>query len=247
MQTKTLSPIGTKLVAVKSFEDIRVGDIGTIDEITESNKYLVRFLDNLGKRRNDWYLGSDLTFNKGANEFGVCMEVYQESVTEITIQTPDGMVIDEENSTFSKIKFKLKEKCYPKTWNELKCIKGYFVESNSRITKAFADSSTGKGPCCSENKSIFTTKEQAKASIALAQLTQLVEVYNEGWKPDWRDLNQSKFIIEVLSGLFEVDEYSSNCTLLAFKEDYLAKLFLQNFKDLIKEASPLLFGYTFKD
>lgn len=108
----------------------------------------------------------------------------------------------------------LAKKELPKTWEELKEIKGYFVNSRSYI-------STFNGSCLLDNRNLFATIEQAEASIALAQLSQLREVYRQGWVPG---------------------EYSfvSINNFLSFQDEETRDLFLENFKDLIEKASPLM-------
>jgi len=68
----------------------------------------------------------------------------------------------------------------PKTWEELGRVKGYHVSDNvDSILSLYSNP---------WNKQVYRTKEQAKASIALAQLSQLMFIYNEGWKPNWKML-----------------------------------------------------------
>lgn len=48
---------------------------------------------------------------------------------ELKIEIPDGYEIDRENSTFEKIVFKKIESKLPKSWEELKIISGYYLDS----------------------------------------------------------------------------------------------------------------------
>ena len=152
----------------------------------------------------------------------------------LKISIPDGYEIDEALSTFENIVFKPTVAALPKTWKELNKIDGYFVHSGTAAIVV-----TGKIDVTTSNRNIFATKEQAEASTALAQLSQLMQVYNNGWVPDWKDGNY-KYIIELSK---DEPRIVHNCTLsafLAFKNIELAKLFLENFKDLIIIAKPLL-------
>lgn len=115
----------------------------------------------------------------------------------------------------------LGKKQLPKTWEELEYIRGYFVANDSIIGGCIKSTTT------KESKNIFATKEQAEASIALAMLSQLREVYRDGWKPDWEDGNQEKYCI-VFSEF------------LSFQSPEIRDLFLENFRELIKEAKPLM-------
>jgi len=154
---------------------------------------------------------------------------------ELKIQVPRGYEIDKENSTFEKIVFKKVEKELPKCWEELGEIKGWYVDSFSDIMPC------DKGDTDKDNdKNIFPTIEEAEACLALAQLCQLRDRYNDGWKPDWEDDNQFKWNIHV----FKDDIYTmANLfvkKVLVFKTEELRDKFLENFRNLIETAKPLL-------
>ena len=153
---------------------------------------------------------------------------------ELKIQVPGGYEIDKENSTFENIVFKKVENELPKSWEELKIIKGYYADSWGDIcgNEVILDNS-------SDNRNVFPTKEEAEACVALAQLCQLRDRYNGGWKPDWED-NSEKYIIyfhadKIISG----DTYRAQ-SVLHFKTEELRDRFLENFEDLIWVARPLL-------
>lgn len=166
----------------------------------------------------------------------------------LKINIPEGMEIDENRSTFAEIFFKPKEKQLPRTWRDLVTITGYFVNhKNSHVEKAYPYKELNQADASDyNNKNIFETKEQATAALALAQLTQLMKAYNGDWKPNWSDCYEPKYTINYVSVL-EVNKTFTKHNLLAFYSEKVADLFLANFKDLIKEAYPLLYGYSFKD
>lgn len=154
---------------------------------------------------------------------------------ELKIEVPQGYEIDKEKSTFEKIVFKKVENELPKSWEELGEIKGWYVDSFSDIMPC------DKGDTDKDNdKNIFPTIEEAEACLALAQLCQLRDRYNDGWKPDWEDDNQFKWNIHV----FKDDIYTmANLfvkKVLVFKTEELRDKFLENFRDLIETAKPLL-------
>ena len=133
--------------------------------------------------------------------------------------------------TFSE----LGEKELPKSWEELVKISGYYTNIESEI-KACCNYSTSD----KRQKNIFATKEQAEASIALAQLSQLMKVYNDGWETNWEDNEQNKFCV-----YFFKNEIATECSyslhfFLAFKDEKTRDLFLENFRELILTAKPLL-------
>jgi hypothetical protein len=152
----------------------------------------------------------------------------------IKIEIPVGYEIDTEKSTFEQIVFKEIKKELPKSWEELGVIGGYWVYYNSTTIH-------DEDKIISDHKNIFKTKAQAQASIALAQLSQLRDVYRQGWKPDWKNTDTKHAVIklnEILTTSFE----SCYPKFLSFQSREIAEQFLKNFKDLVEEASPLLFG-----
>ena len=154
---------------------------------------------------------------------------------ELKIEVPAGYEIDKEHSTFEKIIFKKAEKELPETWEDLKTINGFFVSNLSNIEKTIDNSITAI-----QNRNIFPTKEEAEACLALAQLCQLRDRYNDGWKPDWEDGEEQKHVIIIHTGRIHVETFFSIQHLLAFKTEELRYKFLENFRDLIEIAKPLL-------
>lgn len=153
----------------------------------------------------------------------------------LKINAPKGFEVDKEKSTFEEIVFKPIVKELPKKWEDLGKISGWFVSTDSYAKGAIDQFSTPF------NRNVFATEAQAKASIALAQLTQLREVYRDGWQPDWTNSSQSKYIIDRWKSDFRTVEYKSSNNFLSFQSEEIIDQFLKNFKDLIEEASPLLF------
>lgn len=149
------------------------------------------------------------------------------------IEIPKGYEIDKEQSTFEEIVFKPITKGFLKTWEELEFISGYYNDG-SCFVKEVTECEVNNF-----NKNIFATKEQAEASIALAQLSQLMKVYNDGWNPDWTN-TEDKYVIFVHSNEIRAEYYTFIQRFLAFKTLELRDNFLENFKDLILTAKPLL-------
>lgn len=143
----------------------------------------------------------------------------------ITIEVPDNCEI--------KIVEKQQIKLLPKTWEGLSSISGYYVTPIATVRALH-------GVYVSDhNKNIFPTREEAEASIALAQLLQLRDVYNGDWRPDWTDKVDKHCIMicrnhPIVGALYDVQ------AALAFQSKELAQQFLKNFKDLIEIAKPLL-------
>ena len=75
--------------------------------------------------------------------------------------------------------------------------------------------------------------------MALAQLCQLRDVYNEGWKPDYKDDNV-KYLLYYWNDIITKSHTTGASNLLVFKTKELRDKFLENFEDLIWIARPLL-------
>jgi hypothetical protein len=148
------------------------------------------------------------------------------------IEIPEGYEIDQEKSTFEKIVFKEIKKRLPKTWEELTKVEGYYVGTSGYVCDY-------QGATIGSNKNLFATKEQVEAAIAMAQLSQLRDAYRQGWKPDWLEL-KDKYCILYSNSRPLVSSFLTMEYFLAFQSKEIAKEFLENFRDLIEKARPLM-------
>ncbi|MEN8883863.1 MAG: hypothetical protein ABF244_06500 [Flavobacteriaceae bacterium] len=150
----------------------------------------------------------------------------------LKINVPKGYEIDKGKSTFENIVFKEINKL-PSSWEDLKRIEGYYIDDNSNVEfYSFTP--------VPSNQNTFKTKEQAKASIALAQLSQLRDVYRQGWQPDWIYTRENKYCIVFTYDNMIVDSFCNINHFLSFQARETAELFLENFRDLIEKAKPLM-------
>ena len=156
---------------------------------------------------------------------------------ELTIEPKNGKVIDLENSDLSKgkIVFKKKEKELPTKWEDFVIVKGYYLNSDCFVI------GLGDEPN-NYNKNIFPTKEEAEACLALSQLCQLRDAYNGKPLADWCDWadDNTKYCIEICDNRISKDYYSTYKKVLAFKTEELRDKFVENFRELIETAKPLL-------
>jgi len=141
----------------------------------------------------------------------------------LKINAPKGYEIDKEKSTFENIVFK-KISELPKNWDELRCIEGYRINAGSPIRY---------------RKNLFKTEDQAEASTALAQLSQLRDVYRQGWEPDFT-YSDILYVIYFDEKHIPIVGSSYNSLFLSFQDTKTAELFLENFRDLIEKAKPLM-------
>ena len=141
------------------------------------------------------------------------------------IEIPEGYEIDQ--LTFKKIEKKL-----PKTWEELGNVAGWYIEK-------YSDIQIIAGPCIPYNKNIFPTKELAEASLAMAQLLQLRDAYNDGWVADWND-DSAKYTIEIFHNKLHKDTCYNFQNVMNFKTAEIRDELFENFKELLTIAKPLL-------
>ena len=145
---------------------------------------------------------------------------------EIKIEIPQGYEIDRQKSTFEKIVFKKIDNT-PKTWKEY-CRLNHLKDSFS----------PEYGNCSAEcfhtgSYDEFHTKERAKQFIAFGKLLQL----RDYWVGDWKINSDNIYVIykNVIIAVVHNNDFP-----LAFPTREMAKRFKECFKDLIKEAYPLV-------
>ena len=144
---------------------------------------------------------------------------------EVKIEIPQGYEIDRQKSTFEKIIFK-KIPENPKTWEEYcSLMKGktiHYPDYYYIILRSFEDA-----------YNMFTTEERAKQFIAFGKLLQL----RDYWVGDWKRNSDNIYIIfkNVIIATMNNNDFP-----LSFPTREMAERFKECFKDLIKEAYPLL-------
>ena len=148
----------------------------------------------------------------------------------LKINIPEGYEIDKEKSTFEEIVFKKIEDPLaklPKTWEEYcKQTEGYvsyFFSSPKSIIKSWFEGSYNE----------FITEERVKQYVALGKLLQL----RDYWVGDWKRNSDNIYVIykNVIMAAMHNSDFP-----LTFPTREMAKEFKNCFKDLIKEASPLV-------
>ena len=131
---------------------------------------------------------------------------------QLTIDIPEGMEIDLENSNLAKgiVKFKKKDITYEDIEYTLKL-----------------------GKNC---KSIIINESNASKLVALSKLMNIAKYYNKDWKPDWNNSDKSKYYIRYNTGIYAVDcNYTYNYGNIFFKnkDDALEVIYNPNFRDIL--------------
>ena len=146
---------------------------------------------------------------------------------ELKIEVPQGYEIDRQKSTFEKIVFK-KIPENPKTWEEYCSLMTgktvYYTNCNTITVSGFSDA---------HDK--FVNKKRAEQFIALGMLLQLRDYW----------VKRSKFkdaigIFTWSDGLIVTNNCDINDFALTFPTQEMADKFITCFRDLIKQASPLV-------
>ena len=81
--------------------------------------------------------------------------------------------------------------------------------------------------------------ELGEATEALLKLLFLRDYYNEGWHPNYYD-NNRKFVIFVTNNEFEKDFSIAESNVLTFKTEEIRDKFLEEQRELLEIAKPLL-------
>ena len=130
---------------------------------------------------------------------------------QLTIDIPEGMEIDTENSSLAEgiIKFKSKYITYSK-----------IINSFNSIT----------------NTNVYIHSSDTKALKAIAQLMNIAKYYNGDWKPNWSNPSEYKYFIVYNSNIYKVDyNWTSIYDRIYFKnkKDAQAVIDNPNFRDIL--------------
>ncbi len=150
----------------------------------------------------------------------------------VTIHPPEGYEVCP-TSTQTEIRFRPIVKSKPK-WEDLKNITGCWIKDNCNIE--YADQKAQI-----DNRNVWPTKEEAEACLALSQLCQWRDKYNEDWKPCYTRTDADR-VAQIYVQANKICRYESNTISnpLSFKTREIRDKFLEDFESLIEIAKPLL-------
>ena len=92
---------------------------------------------------------------------------------------------------------------------------------------------------CERNPSCLLSDEDGEAFFALRKLRQLRKAYVKDWEPDWTNPSD-KYCINFMDYKFKIVIWGHISHVLSFPTRKLAEQFLNNFKNLLEIAKPLL-------
>ena len=149
----------------------------------------------------------------------------------VKIHPPEGFEVCP-TSTQTEIRFRPISKSKPK-WEDFGKVEGWHVNQYC-VLVAFKETSGNI------NKNIWPTKEEAEACLALSQLCQWRDKYNEGWRPDWSNTREHKWVIGFCDNRMITWSTIDSNSVLAFKTCAIKDKFREDFSELITIARPLL-------
>lgn len=106
-----------------------------------------------------------------------------------------------------------------------------WLRENNKYTVSIGDDSRA---------TFFTKDEDYSAFDALRKLTIIRDYYNEGWKPDWKNDDENKYVILTENDKIKCEENYSYKRVLSFKSKEIRNKFLEEQIDLLEIAKPLL-------
>lgn len=130
---------------------------------------------------------------------------------QLTIDIPEGMEIDTENSSLAEGIIKFKSKCI--TYSKI-------INSFNSIT----------------NTNVYIHSSDTKALKAIAQLMNIAKYYNGDWKPNWSDPSEYKYFIVYNNSTYIVDyNWASIYNKIYFKNKKDAQSVIDNpnFRDIL--------------
>ena len=95
-------------------------------------------------------------------------------------------------------------------------------------------------PYYDENYSGYPSEELADAAEALRKLLFLRDYYNEGWEPDWTDGDEYKYCIKNFGNELYTIDLDFSARVMTFKTLEIRDKFLEEQKELLEIAKPLL-------
>lgn len=185
--------------------DIGIGCIGCAFKTSDCSKYksFLGHCSHIFRRDNTGVIFKLINNNNN-------MEIKN---NQLTIEIPEGMEIDTENSSLAEgiIKFKPKYITYSK-----------IVNSFNSIT----------------NTNVYIHSSDTKALKALAQLMNIAKYYNGDWKPNWCNSDEYKYYIIYKSNdnTYAIDyswNYIRNSIYFRNKKDAIAIINNPNFKTIL--------------
>lgn len=159
----------------------------------------------------------------------------------VSITPPQGCEVDKAEviDGVLTVTFKPQERKLPKSWEEFcemypKCGNSFYIDESSEIKEV---KQSKEIRFLEKDKNIIPDAPTAKAVLALCQLIQLRDCYNQGWVPKKDEPRSGLYIMA--DGSIGIYDYLPNAEILQFPNPDLRVEFLNNFRPLIEKLKPL--------
>ena len=147
---------------------------------------------------------------------------------EIKIKIPEGYEIDKENSTFEKIVFKEIFQKYPKSIEDVKG-RAWYISSGGTLNYA-----------PNFYKYNLSTEKRAKAFLALMQLVELRDAWNQVDEGKDFVYGGCNYVIDFFDDKLQSNVATYSHCVLHFRKEKTRDKFIIEFKELIEEAKELI-------
>ena len=107
-----------------------------------------------------------------------------------------------------------------------------WIENNKRYNPAYVE--------IDEKEKVFLSETYFYAFEALRKLIILRDYYNDGWQPDWKNDDENKYVILTENDKIKCEKNYSYKRVLYFKTSEIRDKFLEEQRELLEIAKPLL-------
>ena len=166
-------------------------------------------------------------FSHKIHSYDYPIEVQFEGKDDLSYYDLEGCPVWSSNPTLSTSPYTLQgfeQKAPAKTYKEAL----EWLEKNSKDRVIYADEA-------------YINEEYERAFEALRELVILRDYYNEGWQPDFKGNADYKFcIVNYCGDTLSKDKTFSVCRIMTFKTEEIRDKFLEEQRELLEIAKPLL-------
>ena len=107
-----------------------------------------------------------------------------------------------------------------------------WIENNKRYNPAYVE--------IDEKETVVLSETYFYAFEALRKLIILRDYYNDGWQPDWKNDDENKYVILTENDKIKCEKNYSYKRVLYFKTSEIRDKFLEEQRELLEIAKPLL-------
>lgn len=118
---------------------------------------------------------------------------------------------------------------WPKSWYELREIKGYYIGLASSIVPSIGDEEM---KTFASNRNIFQTAAHSESALAFAQLSQIAKRMNDGFAKDWSNSRSACWTIFRHANKLIIGDFNQSFCHIYFATEEMAEFSLKNHREL---------------